>query len=333
MDMNDVIEMFNNDDLDVEKYFNDYQTFFKILKKRGLMSEIDPKNGVGSEHWQNEFMIWLYHEDKEKFNDWVEEFFNDVKFENGQAILTLDDRGELASLFYDDRRNGPSRDTIEQILSGDGDVYEPFWDTTDDVYRDVIEELTPENTKRLYEYIVDTLKGQQISPETNELELIAEEQGHPEYVEVTLENVKRIVDDEETMKELLDDELFDLKSELYSVHSSAYNSAYESDIRDEIWSELQEYFIGDGKWSSRPHSYKKDTTVQTFEIPIKNFEDNVLTYLTDNKSYGNSGTLEYIGSYIGMLSEMGDLLNPRFPDYPDSRKLDKNINEYFGDYI
>ena len=31
---------------DVEQYFNDYQTFFNILKKKGLMSEIDPKNAV-----------------------------------------------------------------------------------------------------------------------------------------------------------------------------------------------------------------------------------------------------------------------------------------------
>ena len=42
MDMNDIIEMFNNGDLDVNQYFNDYETFFSILKKKGLMSEIGP---------------------------------------------------------------------------------------------------------------------------------------------------------------------------------------------------------------------------------------------------------------------------------------------------
>lgn len=332
MDINDIIEMFNNNDLNVEKYFNDYRTFFKILNKRGLMDEIDPKNGVGSEHWQNEWMLWLYNDNRDKFNHWVKEFFNDIDFKDGQAILSLDDRGELSRVFYDSRRDGPSRKTIEEILSGDNS-YEPYWNTTDDVYRDVIEELTPENNKRLYEYIIDVLKGQQISPETDELELIAEEQGHPEYVEVTPENVKRIVDDKESMWQLLHDQLHDLKGELYSVHSSAYNHAYENDVWDEIWSSLQKYFIGDGKWSTRPHPFKKDTTIETFEIPIKDFEDNVLTYLRDNKDYGNSGTLEYIGSYLGMLEESGDLLNPRFPDYPDSRKVDKNINEYFRDYI
>ena len=37
MDYNDLVEKFNNGDLDVEMYFNDYDTFFKILKKKGLM--------------------------------------------------------------------------------------------------------------------------------------------------------------------------------------------------------------------------------------------------------------------------------------------------------
>ena len=53
MDIDDIIERFNNNDFDVTKYFNDSDTFFKILKKRGLMGEIDPKNSDGGEHCQN----------------------------------------------------------------------------------------------------------------------------------------------------------------------------------------------------------------------------------------------------------------------------------------
>ena len=58
MDFNDIIEKFNNGDLDVEQYFNDYETFFKILKKRGRMSEIDPLNATDGDLWQNEYLIW-----------------------------------------------------------------------------------------------------------------------------------------------------------------------------------------------------------------------------------------------------------------------------------
>jgi len=331
--LEDIVEKFNNNDLDVQKYFNDYDTFFNILKKRGLMGEVDPKNADGGEHWQNEYLLWLYENDRENYYKWVPSLLDDVIFENGIAYLEISDRGDLAKLFCDGNRYDLSRDTIETILSGDGDAYEPYWDTTQDVYSDVIEELTPENDKRLGEYIVNLLNGQQVSADTDELQLIASEQGHPEYVEVDMENVKRIIDDEETMKELLNDQLSDLKSELYSIHSSAYNSAYEEEVWAEIWSELGTYFEGDGEWISKPHPYKKNTEIQYFKIPIKDFDAQVNDYLFNNKGYGNSGTLEYHGGFIEIMKEDRDCLSAQAPDYPDSRKVDKNINEYFKEYI
>ena len=329
----DIVEKFNNNDLDVQKYFNDYGTFFSILKKRGLMGEVDPKNASGSEDWQNEYLLWLYENDKENYYKWIPSLLDDVIFENGIAYLEISDRGDLAKLFCDGNRYDLSRDTIETILSGDGDAYEPYWDTTQDVYSDVIEELTPENDKRLGEYIVNVLKGQQISADTDELQLIASEQGHPEYVEVSMENVKRIIDDKESMNQLLQDELADLKSELYSIHSSAYNSAYEESVWAEIWSELETYFEGDGEWISKPHPYKKNTEIQYFKIPIKDFDAQVNDYLFNSKGYGNSGTLEYHGGFIEIMKEDRDCLSAQAPDYPDSRKVDKNINEFLKEYI
>ena len=328
----EIIEMFNNDEFEVEKYFNNYQTFFNVLNKRNLMGEIDPKNASNGVVWQNEYLLWSYDNNKEQYYKWVADFLSDVEFENGNAFLEISDRGDLSKLFCDGHRYDLSRDTIESILSGE-DFYEPYYDTTDNVYRDVIEELTPENDRRLQEYVVDMLKGQQIPAETEELQLIASEQGHPEYVEVDMENVKRIIDDEETMKELLGDQLSDLKGELYSIHSSAYNSAMESELYDEVWSELETYFEGHGEWISKPHPYKKDTQIQYFKVPIRDFESMVNDYLFNNKGYGNSGTLEYHGSFIDIMAEDRDCLSVQSPDYPDSRKVDKNINEYFGEYL
>ena len=329
----DVLEQFGNNDFDVIKYFNDYQTFFNILNKRGLMDEVDPMNSVGSTEWQNEYILWLYENDKEKYYYWVNKLLDDVIFEDGKPYLEIANRADLANLFCDGHRYDLSRDTIEQILSGDGDVFEAYYDTTDNVYRDVIEELTPENDKKLAEYIVDMLKGQQIPAETDELELIASAQGHPEYVEVNMENVKRIIDDESTMKELLDDQLSDLKGELYGIHSSAYNSAYEESVWAEIWSELGTYFEGDGEWVSKPHPYKKNTEIQYFKIPFRDFERDVNDYLFGGKNYGNQGTLEYHASFIGIMKEGRDCLSAQAPDYPDYRKVDKNINTYFQEYL
>jgi hypothetical protein len=332
MDIDDIIERFNNNNFEVERYFNDYETFFNMLKKRGRMGDIDPNNADNGGDWQNEYLLWLYDNDKKNYYKWIQTLLNDVVIENGKAYLELSDRGDLARLFCKNDRNGLDRDTIESVLNGDND-WEPYWDTTDNVYRDVIEELTPENDKRLCEYIVDTLKGQQISAETEELELIATEQGHPEYVEVNSENVKRIVDDEESMKELLNGPLDHLKSELYSIHSSSYNSAYEDDVYRSIWYELQDYVVGPGEWITKPHPYKKNTEIQYNKLPLTAFEEDINSYLYSNKGYGNSGTLEYHGSFISIMAEDRDCLSVHAPDYPDSRTVDKNINMYFKEYI
>lgn len=331
MDFNDIVEKFNNGDLDVEKYFNDYETFFSILKKRGLMSEIDPYNATDSDQWQNEYLLWLYHNDKEAFNKWVPSLLNDVVVKDGVYYLDTDDRSELSKLFCDGR-NDISRDTIENILSGESD-WEPYWDTTDNVYRDVVEELNPDNIKHLGEYIVSHLEGKEIEPETELLSDIAVSQG-TDNPTINYENVIQIINDEETLTYLWNNEyLEDLKGELYSIHSSSYNNAYEDTVWEEIWSELGTYFIGHGEFVTRPHRYKKDTEVQNFVIPIANFESNVADFLLDNKGYGNTGTLSYWGSYIGILAEWADCLSVHSPDYPDSSKVDRNINELFKDYI
>jgi hypothetical protein len=303
------------------------------LKKRGLLDEIDPHNTSDHEVWQNEYLLWLYESDKESYYKWVVRFLEDVIFENGKPYLEISERGDLSKLFCDGNRYDFSRDTIESILTGDGDVFERYWDTTDNVYRDVIEELTPENNKTLSDHIVTELKGKKIFPETTELELIASEQGHPEYFEINSENVMRIIKDEDSMKELLGDQLSELRGTLYSIHSSAYNSAYEEEVYNDVWDELSNYFEGTGEWVSQPHPYKKNTEIQYFRVPIRNFESDVNNYLYNNKGYGNSGTLEYHGSYIGIMSEDRDCLSLRVSDYPDSRKVDKYINEFFKDYI
>ena len=331
MDFNDLVEKFNNGDLDVKQYFNDYETFFNILKKRGLMSDIDPNNATDGEEWQNEYLIWLYHNDKEAFTKWVLSLVNDVVYKDGVYYLDVDDRSELSKLFCDGGRNDISRDTIESILSGESD-WEPYWDTTDNVYRDVVEELNDDNLKRLKEYIVENLEGLWIEPETDILSEIAEEQSNPQ-ARITYDNVDKVVNSEETMDYLFENELQDLKSELYSVHSNSYNAAYENEVWKSVMNELGTYFVGNGEFVMRPHRYKKDTQVQNFVIPIANFESDIVGFLEDGKGYGNTGTLEYWGSYLGMMEDWTDCLSVHSPDYPDFKEVDKNINEMFRDYI
>ena len=123
----------------------------------------------------------------------------DVEIVNDIPYLVVNTRGELAKLFCS-YRNELSSDTVETILDGEND-WGYYDNTTDDVYRDVIEELTKENLRRLKEYIIDTLKGKQIPTSTEVLESIAQSQGN-DYVTVDESNIDEIVDDEETMNEV-----------------------------------------------------------------------------------------------------------------------------------
>ena len=326
MDIQDFIDDFNNGGTDAKNYFNDYDTFFKILEKRGLMNQLDPK-GSNIGDLQNDLLRYYYKNDKPTFYHWLNNILNDVEIIDGVAYLVLSSPGELSVLFCN-HRNDISRDTIESILDGEHD-YDYYSDLTDDVYRDVIEELTKENILYLKEYIIKTLDGKEINPETTELELIASEQGHSEYVVVNQENIDRIFDDKETMNELLSGDLHELKSELYNIYSNAYNSAYSDMVYNDIWSELDGIVVPYGEYISIPHPYKENTQVQKFKIKIWNFDATILEMISPSSNY----SLEYYGSFLGSYADENSCLSPRIDDYPDSREIDANINSYFRDHI
>lgn len=331
MDFQKIINDFNDGEFDAELFFGDWNTFFTVLDKRGLISQIDIENT----EVQNSLLIWLYGRDRKRFHEFVVDQLSDVDIdENGTIYLDLDDRSELSNFFCEGSRNGLSKGYVEDILSGENDLY-LFDNTTDSVYRDVIEGLNPKNMKHLREYIVENLKGQKIETGTIELEDIAREQGHPEYVTINDSiTAQTIIDDKESMNHLLDTYLEDLKSELESIHRNAYNQAYESETYENIFSELQEYINGNGEYYSQPHRFKKDTTTQRFRVPVaSNFDEIILDYLISNKNRGSRGLLEYWGDYIPIVQDEQDCLTVYPPEYADNRQVEDNINEIFTDYI
>jgi hypothetical protein len=325
MDIDEVIELFNDTELDVNKYFNDSETFFKIMDKRGRIDDLDLENN----YMENDYLLYLSETNTEKFREEVAKQISDVTFGGEVPVLHLNDAGDLAKLFCAGR-NDISQDTIREILLGEAD-WDRYWDTTDDVHRDVIEELNEENLKYLYSYIVKNLEGIQIEPETELLSEIASSQ-NTDYATITMVNVEYVVRDSETMGYLLDRDLSELDSELNSIHSNAYNMAYETAVFREVWGKLDDMFdVEKRKYIYKPHPYKKETQIEVLEIPIRDFYEPIRDYLYNNK--GTSQTLEYFGNFINILEENGECLSVWSPDYPDSREIDKNINEIFGDYI
>jgi hypothetical protein len=333
MDFQEIIDDFNNGEFDAELFFGDWNTFFSVLDKRGLISQIDLENT----EVQNSLLIWLHSKDRKRFYEFVIDKLSDVDIdENGTIYLDLDDRSELSNFFCESSRNGLSKGYIEDILSGENDLY-LYDDTTDSVYRDVIEGLNLKNMKYLSKHMVENLKGQKIETRTIELEDIAREQGHPEYVTINDSiTAQTIIDDKESMNYLLDTYLEDLKSELESIHRNAYNQAYESELYGKIFSELQEYINGNGEYYSQPHRFKKDTMTQRFRVPVSSnfdFDEIILNYLISNKNRGSRGLLEYWGEYMLIVQDEQDCLTVHPPEYADYRQVENNINEIFTDYI
>lgn len=329
MDYEKLINDFN-DGRSVEDIFGSLYLFFEFARRKKLLHLIDYEEDGHSREWINEFLIFLY-ENKQfgLFNEIVISSLNDVKIIDGKWYYFDYDRERLSNFFCIGSRNNP-RYLAERIF-GEGDMYDRFNETTDDVYTDVILELSNENLDKLKKIIITTLENVEVSPESELLESISQEQ-NSDFVTVNETNIDRIVDDNETMRDfLLKNELSDLRSNLYSLHHQSYANAYESDLWKEAWSELSRFFRGQGEFIQVPTNTKNDKTKTQFVIEFRDFYGLIMKFLYDNK--GSSDTLYYEGSIEDVVYHLGDCLSLSVPDYPDSREVDKNINEFFNDYI
>jgi hypothetical protein len=324
MILDDVIEEFNSGDSKSLIYFNnDIQLFFNYLKSIGRFEEIDPR-GYGSEDWQNEYLIFLYQENKPEFYRWCNEILSDIDIVDN-IIYCVSDVEDLSSIFCNGRDY--SQESIKQALSGDLD-WDWYGGYDIDIFDNVIDDLSPENTKKLKEIIVRELNGKEVVTDDGD-------------ISVTSQNIDEIFKDEDIMKSILNDELPELKQELKSLYYNADNTALQDEYYEEAWSSLDKYFdIKDRKWVSvrrgstwDKEGNRKDRYEEMIRIPISDFDTIVLDYLDNNSKYGNSGTLEFQGSLIKIIGEEYECLRVRFPDYSDSRKVQKNINEMFPEYI
>lgn len=336
MAVDDVLDKFNSGDFDAESYFGSYSTFFEFLKRRNLFWKLDPIYGPNNDMWQNEYLIYLYENGfLDKFKEYISKLLGDVSFdENGNAILELTNYAdELDNLFCDDRRNTISSDTVKDILSGEDDyIYNSYYNYE---LKETIDELNKENTEKLKKIILNSLNDKKLPTDTKLMEEIAEEQGHSDFWFITDENISKIFKDNESIKHLFDeDELDELKVNLRSLRNIAENHAYQSELYKLVWGALSEYFDMDNKeFVYSPHPTKKNTQIETLKVPIVDFYNFILGYLNDYKDYGNSGTLEYHGYLISLMSEHIDCIAVYPPDYADYRLTVEEMNSMFDDYI
>ena len=352
MALQNFIDRFNNNELEfltvfvgdnAEEEWDTVKRFLKLVEKRGMIESIRPgRREFEYNYTQNQFDRFLFTNPVTR-NYFIEYsakgLWKNISYENGRIFLLIKQIEELASFFCtgDDTNIGStSYDLAYSTLTED--YYEPYSETSDDIYRDVIQILTKENFIKLcslisqkfgvlniYEYsdsIYDT-----IIPD------LATSQGDERILRFNVESVTEMLDDSATFNFLIKEVFtYDFESSLWNLHSNAYNGVLTDEIYRSVMKELESFGIGKGVWTSdvnKKNIYKIDIT-ENFKEVIGGFIESHIGYTT---------SLDEFNNYFHVVEERNDYSNDysclklKVSEYPDHRKVDKYINESFFDYL
>jgi hypothetical protein len=257
---------------------------------------------------------------------------SDLDVINGEWYLVLDDLSDLSRLFIQQ-----NQDAVESVLGED--TGEPTgWSSTDNLYRDVIVDLTPQNLEEFRERFSKDCVGMEVDIHTNLLDNICNEleSCNGSYLTITENMIDQIIGDEKTINFLLKRHLNDISADLHNIHSNAWDAAYSNECYDKVWDKLDTWFVrGSTTWKE----YKRYDGRSTNKVLIKltNEIDTVIyDWVYDYKNEGwRDFDMSYHGRYLDVLEKWLDngdgKLRVWFPDYPTiSRKL---INDTFNDYF
>lgn len=318
--------------------YNEFDDALEYLDTIDKTSDMDYEEVP--EEFKNTLLLYQLEKDPNKTLQYIcDRVVSDVYPMNGGYYLHIKDRTELAELFETYHRETSPHDVAKSVLGED--YWEPFWDTTDDVYGDVIEDLDDTNLGHLSNYILKELGNQELSTENYDDGLFhqfSDAQGTEGKFQITKDNVMRLIKDKDAMNELLKGDLSDLKSELYSIHSNAYNTAYTDEIYKDVWDGISEYFEPKS-WEYETKERYDGKKIQHEYIKINDFPQIIYDFLSQNKGQTyNESFLEYWNSFVGVIASLMEdgkysWLNFRVPDYADWTLTKKYVNDIFSDYI
>jgi hypothetical protein len=363
----DLVDVFNNGDFydDIEPYFNDLITFFKFIKKYGLLDELN-LDQISHRDWDDEIIDFLdengvlknlsYHNAppelanilllrglEDNYEDTIvfitSDLLTDVEIRPDGFYLYLKDREELANFYCgSNRRSDGVRYVAEQVFSEDGLDYD-LYDSNTKPY-ETVTELDDTNLTKLKDIIYKEVGNVELLLDdynSDFFESLSEEQGTPGYFRIRPEDLNDLLKDTDATNELFSNDLEEVGQELRSLYHNAENSAYEQEIHDAIYGGLDELF--EGKIDEVPISGKDGKTRYFQYIKIRDFVKEIKGFLENNRGATYSDSfLEYYGTYseflVGLINDgIIECIDVRLPDYPDYSMTQKNINDYFNDYI
>jgi len=325
-----------------EEEWKSIQRFLKLVRSRGLTEFIDPGAPIDFDdmYTQNLFDRYCYKQPElnDKFIQYIcRQLYRNIKYEEGRIYLVLKELNGLSRFFCGDRSRDYSSHEIAYEILGE-DFYEPYSNTTDDVYRDVISVLTKDNFDLLCTIVsneIHKLTFDDYSDEIYEtiIPQLAEEQQNENFLNVDKNIVKLMFNDEGTfnfiIKEVLDDYFY---LSLLRCHSSAYNSALVDEWTSEVFKKLETIGVGKGVWTSndlKENIYKIDIT-ENFNMIVSTFLDSLVGYSVNITNFNDYFSLvEETENY----SDDFDCLKLRLDDYPSHKDVESYINDSIIDMI
>ena len=340
--LKEYIDEFNNGEFDdLLKIFGSMEQILIFFHKQNLLQFLNPFREE-LEDYQNQILNYLLNNlnDKQVMRKTITKL-SDVVLKDDGYYLRLSHKSDLASLFKFYSRGISSKDIVELMLNDNN--FEHFSNTTDDIYRDVIEVLTPENIQILKKHKLDVLNNWKIEVDDDTPDFFHDEVGVDGNFYVTPANVGDIIGNEELFMYLLDnDYLPDVTGNLHSIHYNAYNNAYESELYNAYESELSTFFdVETGKWVSEPNSSNPEKLREFYYIKFNpnEVQNSIKKYVSDRHYWMSyQYTIDYMDDWTLLMYELmesgkEEWLDFRIPDYPDGRLVDKYINELFTEYI
>lgn len=333
-----LLQKFNEGDLEgvLSALDGKIEPIIGLLDKKGLLDQINLTSN-DNEEYHNHGYYYIAKNHPEKFLSMMVEFFDEISVEgDGRTFLTIADRSDLSELFCDRIRSGLSQSNVANIL--DGEYFLEIDVSSENLYRDVIEDLTTGNKTILYQRVLKDFlnESEKIYPETEILQSIAEEQGHNDFVELTQENIPKIFSDEDSAISVLGI-LENLRSDLHSLYYSAYNNAYESELYEIIFNSLSDFFVGRGDWVLKQSPKDPTKTQYDFRIEVNDFVGLMKRYFDELRGEGTH-TIENYGYFMSVLQngiDMGvfECVRVYAPDYAAWTKIKESFNEKFSDHI
>lgn len=330
-------------------HFKNLGNFISTMSKMGLIDYFDPFSN-NLDEYQNEVFYAFYEQDNSFIWKIIDNYLSDVTKIDNDYYLDVTDFEDLSELF-NYYRGDISQSAIEEILSGEYEMN--YWgNVTDDEFRDVYQELTPEKKELVNNRIREEIKDEtfEVTHHTPALfDEIAEKQGTESEIIITDEVITDLLEDEESIEYIISNKVDDIKSDLYMIYEGCYRDTLVDEWYNDFWDGLVGFAIDDktptwGTYQRETWDKEGKRVTKTYDVrkyKVTNcLRDVAVEFLTVNKEKTYSdNTFEYWGNYMGILKALindGDrshVSTPRLDDWPDSNKVSKCVNENIGDYF